>query len=490
MNWRSSLPTKILFLAFLNILLLGVVVALFARLQFRFDLGSFVLAPTLDRILSVSRLIALDLPNKPESEWTALLQQYSGSYPAKFYLFDSHGNEIAGESITLPPALAQFVHAEHDRPPEEGPAGAPPPRAQHPGQDHLGPDHPGPDHPGPPFVATRGNGLYWVATHFPIWRSSTRTHPIHGNLVWAFPSLWTNPFFFDYRPWLLALLAVIAVSLICWVPLIRGLTRSIGEITHATGVIAEGHFEIALTTKRRDELGQLSHAINRMAERLLGYVNGQKRFLSDVAHELCSPVARMQMALGILEQRANDQQKPYVNDLQEEVEHMSGLINQLLSFSKADINPSGQNLVPVNVAATVQNVLERENSTAVTIDVRVGKNLEVLAQPEYLFRSIANLVRNAIRYAGHAGPIVVSATNGGNTVSIVIADEGPGVPESELEEIFKPFYRPEFARQRETGGAGLGLAIVKSCVEACNGTVHCRNKQPHGLQVEILLPTA
>ena len=195
----------------------------------------------------------------------------------------------------------------------------------------------------------------------------------------------------------------------------------------------------------------------------------------------------MQMALGILKQRANHQQKAYVTDVQEELEHMSGLINKLLSFSKAQINPSGKDLMPVNVATAVQSVLEREGSAAATIEMRVEKNIEVLAQPEYLFRSLANLVRNAVSSAGHAGPIVVSAANGGNTVSIVVADEGPGVPESEIEEIFKPFYRPEFARQRETGGTGLGLAIVKSCVEACGGTVHCRNKRPHGLHVEILL---
>ena len=95
--------------------------------------------------------------------------------------------------------------------------------------------------------------------------------------------------------------------------------------------------------------------------------------------------------------------------MQEELEHMSGLINKLLSFSKAQINPSGKDLMPLNVATAVQSVLEREGSAAETIEMRVEKNIEVLAQPEYLFRSLANLVRNAVSYAGHAGPIVVSA---------------------------------------------------------------------------------
>ena len=111
-----------------------------------------------------------------------------------------------------------------------------------------------------------------------------------------------------------------------------------------------------------------------------------------------------------------------------------------------------------------------------------------LGQPDFLFRSLANLVRNAVRYAGHAGPIQVSASSLGHDVSIRVSDQGPGVPDAEIEEIFKPFYRPEFARQRETGGTGLGLAIVKSCIEACGGIVRCRNRSPQGLEVEIRLP--
>ena len=114
----------------------------------------------------------------------------------------------------------------------------------------------------------------------------------------------------------------------------------------------------------------------------------------------------------------------------------------------------------------------------------------MVAQPEYLLRSLANLVRNAIRYASHAGPITVSATERGNEVTIVVADHGPGLPDSELESVFRPFYRPEFARQRETGGAGLGLAIVRSCIEACGGAVSCRNRSPKGLEVAIRLARA
>ena len=92
---RGSLSVKILLFAFLNVLLLGLVFLVFARIQFRFGLGSFLLAPARDRMLSASRLVGLQLPNFPSTEWNHVLEQHSANYPAKWYLFDSAGNQLA-----------------------------------------------------------------------------------------------------------------------------------------------------------------------------------------------------------------------------------------------------------------------------------------------------------------------------------------------------------------------------------------------------------
>jgi two-component system sensor histidine kinase CpxA len=471
-----SLPAKILLLAFLNVVLLGLVFFVFARIQFRFDLGSFLLSPARDRMVSVSRLVALQLPNSPRSSWNQVLEQFSASYPAEFYLFDSEGDRLAGKAVTLPPDLMQairsdpFANASHAHVPS-----LPPPNRAERSRSLF-------------FTTTAHPAQHWVGVHVPVWTAGLR-EPIHGTLVWRFPSLWTNPFFFDYKPWLAVVLAVVVVCVICWLPLIRGLTRSIAQLTGVTSQIADGNFDVELPATRRDELGKLSESIGRMAHRLSGLVHGQKRFLGDIAHELCSPLARIQLALGILEQRAQSSDIEYVADAREEVQHMSGLVNELLSFSKAQINTEAD-LAKVNLAETVRRVVQREASEKAQVQTQVDERLAVTANPDYLFRALSNVMRNAIRYAGEAGPIVVSAKNGSGGVAITIADSGPGVPDSELEEIFKPFYRPEFARQRETGGAGLGLAIVKSCIEACGGSVACRNRSPKGLEVEMRLPAA
>ncbi len=479
MRRRVSLSVKILLLASLNVALLALVFLVFAHVEFRFQLGSFLLASTRDRIDSVSRLIALQLPDRPPSEWDQLLAQYAASYGVELYLFRADGTELAGPRITLPARMLRAV--QHDAFAGLG--------GRHSEIRHEQPGPPPRSGMGPPLFTIAGDPpQYWVGVRIPIW-GPAGTEPIHGTLIWRFSSFWTNRFIFDYRPWLAVVLAVIAVCIVCWVPLIRGLTRSITQMTGATGQIAEGHFEIELPTKRRDELGRLSESINRMAQRLSGFVHGQRRFLGDIAHELCSPLARIQVALGILEQRASAEQVEYVSDVREEAEHMAKLVHELLSFSKAQLT-AGTELIPVNVAETVHQAIEREGSPDVHIETHVDKEIAVMAQPEYLLRSLCNVLRNASRYAGHAGPIVIGANNGAEQITITVTDNGPGLPEGELENVLKPFYRPEFARQRETGGTGLGLAIVKTCIEACGGTVQCRNRIPHGLEIEMRLQAA
>ncbi len=488
MKTRLPLSLKIFLLAFLNVALLAAVFVAFARFQFRLDLSSFLLAPARDRMLSASHQIGLQFLDSNRSDWNQILARNSASYSADLFLFDEDAQQLAGAAVTLPPPLIDaFHHFRFDRG-RFGPgafAGGPP-------FIHREERPPGSPQGAPlrrpmEFIKTANPTRYWFGVEFPLFNSAG-PHPTHARLIWRFSSLWFNPLVFDYKPWAAVVLAVVLLSMVCWLPFIRGLTRSIRQLTLATGQIAEGRFEVSLPLHRRDELGQLNHSIHRMAERLSGFVHGQKRFLGDIAHELCSPVARMQMAMGILEQRAENEQAEYVADVQAELEHMSTLINELLAFSKAQINTSGTALTAVNVADTVRRVLERESSADAQIETDVSGAVEVMAHPDYLFRSLANLVRNAIRYAGQAGPIVVSASNGGEDVLISIADSGPGLPEAELENVFKPFYRPEYARQRETGGIGLGLAIVRSCVEACGGSVRCRNRLPKGLIVDISLP--
>jgi two-component system sensor histidine kinase CpxA len=297
----------------------------------------------------------------------------------------------------------------------------------------------------------------------------------------------TGALVLDWTPWLLMGGGTLLFSALFWLPFVRSLTRSIRQMTRATEQIAQGRFDVRAPGNRTDELGVLARSINGTAERLGHYVQGQKRFLSDVAHELCSPIARIQLAVGILEQRHPAVSPDYVESVREEAALMSKLVDELLSFSRAGLQDASKTLAPVEVAPLLLSVARREQESHSQVSVQVPGNVWVLAESTLLARAVANLLRNAIRHAGHAGPIEVGTTILDTQVRIFVKDSGPGVPPADLQRIFDPFYRLVESRSRETGGVGLGLAIVKACVEACQGSVLARNRSPSGLEVELWL---
>jgi len=212
--------------------------------------------------------------------------------------------------------------------------------------------------------------------------------------------------------------------------------------------------------------------------------------LVGTALELCSPLARLQMALGILEQRTPEGQRKDVRAASEKAQQIASLVGELLSFSKASFGESAVHLRPVPVREVVDDAIRREATDSADIRVVVDQDLVVAADPELLLRSIANLLRNAIHYAAKAGPITITAAREAEEIAITVLDSGSGVPEHELPKIFDAFYRLDPSRTRQTGGSGLGLAIVKSCVESCGGSVIARCQPPHGLAVELRLQCA
>ena len=337
------------------------------------------------------------------------------------------------------------------------------------------------------MLHTENPSRYWAIVRAAVEHAGGGPLPIA--LVVMSESVSGGGLFLDIKPWTVigAGAGVLALSALLWLPLALGIKRSISQMTRVTAQIAEGRFEARVNERRGDELGELGGAINQMAERLSGLVAGQKRFLGDVAHELCSPLAKLRVALGILDQRANDEQRGYVNNAEEEAARMAALVNELLAFSKAAVGAQTAQLRRVSVATVVQEAVRREASEGAKVIVEVDAALEAAGDAELLTRAVGNLLRNALRYAGAAGPITISASREGGNVVIAVRDCGPGVPEDELAKLFDPFYRLDPSRDRAPGGVGLGLAIVKTCVAACGGTVTCRNRTPSGLEARIEL---
>jgi two-component system sensor histidine kinase CpxA len=312
-----------------------------------------------------------------------------------------------------------------------------------------------------------------------------------ATLLLASRTFWTNSFFFQLQPWFAVAAIVVAVSALCWAPFVGGVTRSIHRLTRATGEIADGRFGGHVAEGRRDELGRLGGSIQVMASRLESMARGQKRFLGDAAHELRSPLARIQVVLALLERRGNEADRENLADLREDVELMTRLTDELLAFARSELRPDPLPLVATPLAEIAERVVRLEGRDGADVRVEVPKELAALADSESLFRAVANVVRNAVRHAGSAGPITLGASANGRDVIVTVADSGPGIPAASLDRVFEPFYRVEESRSRQSGGVGLGLAIARSCVVACGGSIECRNRTPQpGLLVTIRLRVA
>ena len=507
--FRFPIPLKLLVGFAANLLLLAVGFFWVFRAQFGSATNELFTSIAEPRVQAVAQRIGEDLRAASREDWDRILREASTVSGVEFSLFDGTLLRVAGPLPELPPELEAEIRRnlirggpprrrfedgpreEFDRPPPPEDdfhrpppphGGGPPPRHdQAPPMDPAGGSY--------PKMTARSEDppAYWVLSMVPVVETHRGYLPLI--LVMRSDSLTGHGVFFDPKPWIISGLGVLLISGLIWVPLAISLTSSLRRIRSATGRIAEGDFAVSVPdAMRADELGDLGRSVQVMAQRLEAHVAGQKRFLGDIAHELCSPISRLQAVVGILEEGGGsaEARDRHLRRIGVEVQQMSALVNELLSFSKASLRRE-VSVVAVDVAGLIQGVLDREEASSDQVRVQIPPGLEVRADPELLDRAVGNLVRNALRYAVGSGPIEISAERTNHEVILRIGDSGPGVPEESLPKLFEPFYRPDASRTRDSGGTGLGLAIVKTCIEACGGSVTASLREPTGLEVALRL---
>lgn len=499
----SSLFAKILLWFFLNLFLVGTVLFVFFLFQPQVDLYSIFGKQATDRIRAAGRLMSHDLAQTRVEEWPDVLSRHGEIYQVDFVLFMDDGSRFLSREMEVPETISKQVSTLFRTRTFQGgrnqgnPFGSMQMRHKmmHRTYEDVFPiqgrfqDHPMMSDDGMVrksrlVMTTQDPTRHWAGTRILLFAGPSAP-PITGILLAVSDSITGNGFFFDPLPWIAVTVVVIILSVLVWIPLVGNITRPLTRMTRAAEEIANGRFDVAIREKRNDEIGRLGNAINHMTSRLSSFVNGRKRFLGDVAHELGSPIARIQFGLGILEQHSDADNRKRVADVMEDVSHMSGLVNELLSFSRAEMKKSGLVLQTTALLPIVERAVRRETKPEDEMIIQVDPSIRVLADPELLTRAISNIVRNAVKYAAGSGPITIMAETGKNQATIRIRDNGPGVPEKYLDQLFEPFFRPESARDRDSGGVGLGLAIVKTCIERCEGTVVAGNLQPGGFEVTI-----
>jgi two-component system, OmpR family, sensor histidine kinase CpxA len=297
---------------------------------------------------------------------------------------------------------------------------------------------------------------------------------------------------------LILTLAVLVSGIVCYV-LAMYLTSDVRRLRAATQQLAAGDLSAraeAPRGHRRDEIAQLVRDFNAMAGRLQDLVTAQSRLLNDISHELRSPLARLSVALGLAWQRAGADAHSALDRIELEATRLNELIGRLLTLARLEGGEDAMRRTAIPLDQLVQDITLDADFEAQTrqchVRCDVQDEIAVFGSASLLHSAIENVIRNATRHTREGTDVevqVAQESRDGKPEAVVrVTDRGPGVPQEALEKLFRPFYRLDDARGRQTGGVGLGLAITERAVRLHGGTVRAANRPEGGLVVEIRLP--
>lgn len=287
--------------------------------------------------------------------------------------------------------------------------------------------------------------------------------------------------YFIERSQLYRFMASGLLLLLCVVIIVLLFGRMIGRPLERIAVAAErvGRDEaVPVAVHGPREVRQVAAAFDRMQARLLAQVRDRLQAIAAMSHDLRTPLARMRLNASAIED--GDTRAA----LEQDVEEMEGFVSSVLDYLRGDEAEGDQR---VDIASIVMTVVDEARDRAEDADYTGPHRLEAMTKPLKLKRLVRNIVQNATRHAGNAH---VTLEQVGADVRITVTDDGPGIPETELEAVFEPFRRIETSRNRRTGGSGLGLTIAHRLANRLGGTIHLANRPTGGLVATILLPTS
>jgi signal transduction histidine kinase len=287
-----------------------------------------------------------------------------------------------------------------------------------------------------------------------------------------------------------ALAAVIALALVQF--LARGMTSPLREMAAAATAMARGDYGRRVRATSRDEVGELARAFNAMAAELGDADRMRRELVANVSHELRTPLGALQALLENLADGVEPPDPAALRTALAQTERLGRLVTQLLDLSK--LESGGLELKPVSFG--MRDLLEQAARECVLGDrpvrlkvcVEPG-DLHTTGDPERLHQVVANLLDNAVRHSPPDGRVWLSAhaATAGRT-TIVVSDEGPGIPQEEAERVFERFHRVDSARATRDGGTGLGLAIARWIVDAHGGAIRAEPREPSGCRMVVEIP--
>jgi signal transduction histidine kinase len=246
-----------------------------------------------------------------------------------------------------------------------------------------------------------------------------------------------------------------------------GAAHRLGTDVHAPPLEESGPIEVR----------RASQAFNEMQQRIRRFVEDRTQMIAAISHDLSTPITRLRLRAEFIDDE--DERRKTLADLDD----MERMIDSTLAFTRDDAAQEPREIV--DLAALVQSIRDNLADTGMAVAFETDGRVPYACRPTALRRALANLMENAAKYGGQAR---VSLLDRGESLVVRIDDDGPGIPEPDLETVFKPFRRLEGSRSRETGGTGLGLTVARSIVRAHGGEIVLTNRPEGGLRVEVPLP--
>jgi signal transduction histidine kinase len=280
-------------------------------------------------------------------------------------------------------------------------------------------------------------------------------------------------------PWrlMLALGVLLAAVLLLSFFAVRWVTRPLHVLATAAEALGRDIHSPKLPEDGPREIRQAAHAFNTMQERLSRFIEDRTRILAAMSHDLKTPITRMRLRADLMDDE--EMRKHFEGDLKE----MEAMVTHTLEFMRG--LGGGEQRQPVNVMAMLESLQSDNEAMGRCVRIEGRAHAPYIGVVSLLKRCLANLVDNAVLYGERA---TVKVEDSASALTIRVRDEGPGVPETELEKVFEPFYRLEGSRSRATGGTGLGLAIARNIARGHGGDIILHNLQAGGLEAVLTLP--
>jgi signal transduction histidine kinase len=280
-------------------------------------------------------------------------------------------------------------------------------------------------------------------------------------------------------PWRLALTLVVLLASVLAVSYVavRWVVQPLQRLTQAAQALGEDLDRPPLAEDGPREVQQAARAFNTMQQRLAAFVDERTRMLTALSHDLKTPITRMRLRADLLDD--DEQRQRFESDLKE----MEAMVTQTLEFMRG--LGGNEPRAPVDMTALLAALQADQQAMGRTVDIQGQACQPVTGVASLLKRALNNLVDNAVLYGGRA---TVRVEDTPQALVLRVLDEGPGLPEAELERVFEPFYRLEASRSRATGGSGLGLGIARNIARTHGGELVLRNRPEGGLEARLTLP--